>query len=113
MIALYLNNSGSKWIIPGSMRFFSLESSGKDAGKLTMVKRTADYFESFGNFASVSYRVRGKRKNDFFNDFYRFYDEKSRQWLPIINNSGLAWYEGGEDYAKLLGAKICDAKGIV
>jgi hypothetical protein len=55
MDCLYLNNSGSRWIIPGDMKFVLVLPDG------TRKLRKADYYESFGNFAATCYRYKGKR----------------------------------------------------
>jgi hypothetical protein len=61
---LYLNRDGSKWVTgrmlvgagrESDMRFVLVTPDG--ARKL----RKADYYESFGNFACVAYRYKGKR----------------------------------------------------
>lgn len=54
----YLNNSGSRWIIPGKKITFETES-----GRL--VTRKPKYFESFGNFATCNIYWKGKRINVF------------------------------------------------
>ena len=72
---LYLNNSGSKWIIQDSMKFYELEVRN---GIWYYKLRTADYYESFGNFALVCYRKNGRRKREFFDDFYKYKN------LPIV-----------------------------
>lgn len=56
----YLNNSGSRWVvfINGEKEKITLETkSGKK------VTRTAIYYESFGNFASVCISYKGKKVN--------------------------------------------------
>jgi hypothetical protein len=90
------------------MQFYTMEEM---KGKITMVLRTADYYESCGQFATVNFRAKGERYREFYQDFYRFYCERRREWLPIVNLSGIEWYKGGECYAKLLGAKICNRNG--
>ncbi len=77
--ALYLNNSGSRWVIPGSMEFYSFETD--KTGTLVARKRTADYYESFGNLASVSFRVKGKKEKGLFDDMYR------KDGLPVLNRT--------------------------
>ncbi len=51
---LYLNNDGSRWVTQ-DMRFVLVMPDG------TRKVRIADYYESFGNFARIAYRVSGKR----------------------------------------------------
>jgi hypothetical protein len=56
----YLNNSGSRWVIfeNGKKRKITLSTKlGKE------VVRTAIYFQSFGNFASVLISYKGKKIN--------------------------------------------------
>ena len=58
----YLNNSGSRWIhmINGKREKVSLTTkSGK------RVERTANYYSSFGNFATVNISYKGKKINVF------------------------------------------------
>ena len=55
MNCLYLNNSGSRWVTPGDMNFVLVLPDG------TKKVRKADYYESFGNFAAISYRYHGHR----------------------------------------------------
>ena len=52
---LYLNNDGSRWIIPGDMDFILVLPDG------TKKQRKAICYESFGNFATTIYRYQGKR----------------------------------------------------
>ena len=51
----YLNNTGSRWIIPDGMEFILVLPGGDRK------RRKADFYESFGNFASTHYRYKGKR----------------------------------------------------
>ena len=53
----YLNNDGSRWIdtTKDAMTFILVLKDG------TKKTRKADWFESFGNFALISYRYKGKR----------------------------------------------------
>ena len=78
---LYLNNHGSRWIIvkdgKRDMSFILITENGERK------KRQADFYESFGNFASVYYRYKGKRYSALFEDFER--DEKTG--LPIVKHS--------------------------
>jgi hypothetical protein len=56
----YLNNSGSRWIIltNGKKEKITLKTeSGKE------ITRTAIFYESFGNFASVCISYKGKKIN--------------------------------------------------
>jgi len=59
---LYLNNSGSRWIVlkgdRGSKRDMAFVLVMPDGTKRI---RQADYYESFGNFVATCYRVAGKR----------------------------------------------------
>ena len=52
----YLNNTGSRWIdkTPDAMRFLLIDG---DIKKI----RKCDFYESFGNFASINFRYNGKR----------------------------------------------------
>lgn len=56
----YLNNSGSRWVIyqdgKKPLHIFTTKS-----GKL--VTRTAIFYESFGNFASLQISYKGKKIN--------------------------------------------------
>jgi hypothetical protein len=56
-MTLYLNNDGSRWIETdkGEMDFVLVLPDGR------RVRRKADWFESFGNFAAIAYRYQGKR----------------------------------------------------
>lgn len=58
---LYLNNSGSRWITPD--RRFILQTID---GKQTI--RLYDYIESFGNFAVICFRHKGKKYREFGDD---------------------------------------------
>lgn len=51
---LYLNNNGSRWVNQ-DMRFVLVLPDG------TRILRLADHYESFGNFAVIAYRYKGKR----------------------------------------------------
>jgi len=56
----YLNNNGSRWIVlnNGKKEKITLKTeSGKE------VTRTAIFYESFGNFASVCISYKGKKIN--------------------------------------------------
>ena len=58
----YLNNNGSKWVIlEDGKRIKVLVYPDKYNGLETMVIRSVEYFESFGNFASACVSVKGKR----------------------------------------------------
>ncbi len=59
-MALYLNNSGSRWV--------EVNAQGKRDMEFVLVlpdgtrkARQADWYESFGNFAALAYRYKGKR----------------------------------------------------
>ncbi len=59
---LYLNNSGSRWIhlVNGEKEKVTLKTkSGID------VVKTAIFYESFGNFATVCISYKGKKINVF------------------------------------------------
>lgn len=58
---LYMNNSGHRWTDTdkANMRFVLVMPDG------TKTERTADYWEAFGNFAVIGYRVKGKRFKAF------------------------------------------------
>jgi len=91
--ALYLNNDGSRWVIPGSMQFYSYETDR--TGTLVARKRTVDYYESCGNFASVAFRIKGKRVKGMFDDMYR------KDGLPVMNRTTLPGYKMGPYYESL------------
>lgn len=58
----YCNNSGSRWVhlINGKRDTVTLKTkSGKE------IVRTANFYESFGNFATVNIFYKGKRINVF------------------------------------------------
>lgn len=58
----YLNNSGSRWIVlnNGVREKITLKTKGgRD------IVRTVNYYESFGNFATVNISYKGKRINVF------------------------------------------------
>jgi len=67
---LYLNQSGDRWICE-DMRFVLL---GDGKSKVRM----ADFYESFGNSASVYFRYKGKRMRAMFEDFTRV------KGLPVV-----------------------------
>lgn len=71
---LYLNNNGSRWTDTdkNERRFILVLSDG------TRKERLLDYWESFGNFASCSFRYCGKR----YSRLPHQKDEKTG--LPII-----------------------------
>lgn len=50
---LYLNNSGDKWVTQ-DMRFVLVMPDG------TRKVRLAEYYYSFGNFAGIAYKFKGK-----------------------------------------------------
>ncbi len=60
-MTLYLNNSGSRWVEVKDgtrvrdMPFVLVLPDG------TRKARQADWYESFGNFAALAYRYKGKR----------------------------------------------------
>ena len=54
----YLNNHGSKWVILPKTKLWI-----KDYKTGDVILRTPNYFESFGNFASVSYSYKGKKES--------------------------------------------------
>jgi len=57
MRELYLNATGSRWVYDSAeqMQFVLVLPDG------TRRIRKADFIESFGNFARIAYRYRGKR----------------------------------------------------
>lgn len=58
----YCNNSGSRWVnlINGKRDKVTLKTkSGRE------IIRTANFYESFGNFATVNISYKGKRINVF------------------------------------------------
>lgn len=61
MSQLYLNNSGSRWVdtAKGGMEFVLVLPDG------TRKVRTAKCYESFGNFAVLVYKYRGKQFKAF------------------------------------------------
>lgn len=73
----YLNNNGDKWIVtnPQSSIRGKLDRSPMDFMLITengeVIKRRADYFESFGNFATVSFRIKGIRYGGFFDSWIK------------------------------------------
>lgn len=80
---LYMNAEGSKWIVVSGvdrlgrydrspMDFILIKADG------TSQKRRADYYEQFGNFATVSFRIKGIRYSGFFENFEKIDD------LPIL-----------------------------
>jgi len=50
---LYLNNNGDRWVTQ-DMRFVLVTPDGERK------VRIADYYFSFGNFAGIAYRYKGK-----------------------------------------------------
>ena len=58
----YLNNSGHRWVhfVNGKRDKVKLETK---SGKI--IERTANYYEAFGNFATVNISYKGKRINVF------------------------------------------------
>ena len=69
MRALYLNNSGSRWIIPGN----SVRVVGTVNGKAYHKVRRVDYYESLGNFATATVRVNGVRYTGLESDTCEYY----------------------------------------
>lgn len=97
MTTLYLNNSGDKWIEVNYNRDYESAMSaytGRNSSTLdrspmdfmlvkedgTIVKRRADYYQQFGNFATVEFRIKGIRYGGFFESFERIND------LPVLRN---------------------------
>jgi len=58
----YLNNRGSRWVTYQDGKKPQIEFTTQSGNK---VKRTAIYFESFGNFATVCISYKGKRMSVF------------------------------------------------
>lgn len=74
MRALYLNNSGSRWIIPVN----TVRVVGTVNGKAYNKIRKVDYYESLGNFATSTVRVNGVRYTGFADDHFP-------DWEPITD----------------------------
>jgi hypothetical protein len=53
----YINCTGTRWIVPG----YQIRVIGDNYDKV----RKVDYFEQFGNFATATVRVNGKRYTGF------------------------------------------------
>lgn len=70
---LYLNNNGSKWIV-NDRRFILQDITGKQTIRLF------DYIESFGNFACICFRYKGKKYREFGNEK----DEKTNLTIVIL-----------------------------
>lgn len=70
---VYLNNSGTKWITDRARKgmYFILIQNGIEK------KRKADYYEQFGNFATINFRVKGIR-------YSKFPESESKNGLPVI-----------------------------
>ena len=75
MRALYLNNSGTRWIIPGN----TVRVVGTVNGKAYNKIRRVDYYESLGNFATSTVRVNGVRYTGFADDHFP-------DWEPITDD---------------------------
>ena len=73
---LYLNNSGSRWVT--SDMTFALYINGKFSRL-----RKADFYESFGNFASVHFRIGKVRHNKLFEDCEKHTANDGKDY-PII-----------------------------
>lgn len=60
----FLNNSGSRWTFRSDKPKYALYENGA-------FKRlyTVEYFEMFGNFATTTIRIKGKRYTGFARDF--------------------------------------------
>ena len=59
----YMNNNGSKWVVFGDDgRRVKYTFETKSGNK---VERCVNYFESFGNFATLNISYHGKRINVF------------------------------------------------
>jgi hypothetical protein len=71
MHTLYLNKRGDRYVIVDQryrrtpMDFYLIKPNGKQE------LRRADFFESFGNFAAVHFRISGIRYSGLFEDFER------------------------------------------
>jgi len=59
---LYLNNNGSRWIVLENGEKVSATFETKSGEKVT---RKVQYFESFGNFATLAIYYKGKLKKVF------------------------------------------------
>lgn len=77
MQTLYMNNDGSRWVILPRREHHSFLLICPDG---TRKIRQADFFESFGNFATTHFRFCGKRYHRLFENFR---DEKTD--LPVID----------------------------
>lgn len=75
MRALYLNNCGTRWIIPGN----TVRVVGTVNGKAYHKVRKVDYYESLGNFATATVRVNGVR-------YTGFADNHFPDWEPITDD---------------------------
>lgn len=80
----YLNNSGDKWIVTNPSVRGKLDRSPMDFYLVTeegnIVKRRADYYEMCGNFATVSFRIKGIRFGGFFDDWSKI------NGLPVLRH---------------------------
>lgn len=59
----YLNNSGSRWVNLDSFGNKELITLTTESGKL--ITRTAQFFESFGNFVRIQITYKGIRRYVF------------------------------------------------
>lgn len=75
MRALYLNNNGTRWVIPGN----TVRVVGTVNGKAYNKIRKVDYYESLGNFATSTVRVNGIRYTGFADDHFP-------DWEPITDD---------------------------
>jgi hypothetical protein len=59
---LYLNNSGSRWIVLENDKRSKITLETKSGKKIT---RSVNFYESFGNFATANICYKGKKINVF------------------------------------------------
>ncbi len=78
---LYLNNSGTRWVIPSRMKFRLIDEK-ENYNKV----RKAICYESFGNFAVVVFKYKGKRKQVSYVTVKAFAEdfEKDAKGLSIV-----------------------------
>jgi hypothetical protein len=70
----YLNNNGSRWVVfENGKRIKVIVEPDKYNGLKFPVIRSANYFQSFGNFASVNVSIKGKKIDTLsYNSVYSF-----------------------------------------
>lgn len=109
MNTFYLNNDGSKWIIANStirgfdrspMDFILIREDG------TQQKRRADYYESFGNFATVSFRINGLRYGGFFESFEKI------DGLPVLRRYSRCYNKKDQTFIQSVESAIKEGKEV-